>query len=171
MARECQHSKLCYVEQDVSLMVRNETVALPREPVPVCARCNEQSWPDDDADRLLVRAYAVYRLQHGLLQPEEIRQTRCALGLSPDQIDQEAGFKIGVVAGIERGALQTEEYDAVLRRTLGVYRELAVQAPAVVDELRPTSLGVVGGMVSADLGRESSGIAWWTANTRMIYAH
>ncbi len=82
-----------------------------------CPLCQEKAW-DPSLPDPLIAAYDVYRTRHGLLTPEQVHDFRRSLGLT----QQELGLLIGVsyvtLSRYERGALQDQKHNDLLKRAI-----------------------------------------------------
>jgi putative zinc finger/helix-turn-helix YgiT family protein len=79
-----------------------------------CTACGAEFEHDSDPD-WREAAFAIYRQQAGLLQPEEIRGWRQELRLTQDEIAALLGWGEATLGRYEKGALQTEAHDRQLR--------------------------------------------------------
>jgi len=94
--------------------VRGEDTEVETQ-VAVCPECGDDL-SIEELDRLaLEKAFAEYRLRHGLLSPEEIRQIRERYGLSQRAFALVLGWGEITVHRYEAGSLQDPAHDTQLR--------------------------------------------------------
>jgi putative zinc finger/helix-turn-helix YgiT family protein len=79
-----------------------------------CPGCGEE-FDDRSAPDPFEAAYREYRRRHGLLQPEDIVETRKRAGLSTDEAAVALGLPPEILAGYEAGLVQSEEHDRLIR--------------------------------------------------------
>ncbi len=111
----------CLSDQDVDLTIRPETITVRGEPIEVqskaaiCMNCGSEVFDSSMADEILKIAYGVYRKKHGLLSSDEIRQIRESYGLSHRALASLLGWGLVTTQRYERGLIQDEAHDAILR--------------------------------------------------------
>lgn len=121
----CQFMKMfctdCLSEQDVEISTRTETIPVRGEPIEVssrvarCTKCRAEVLDSALADETLRSAYLEYRKKHGLLLPEEMKQIREQYDLSYRAFARLMGWGLVTVQRYERGAVQDQAHDAILR--------------------------------------------------------
>jgi putative zinc finger/helix-turn-helix YgiT family protein len=94
--------------------VRGEDIEVETE-VAVCPECGEDLSIEELDILALEKAFAEYRLRHGLLSPEEIRQIRERYGLSQRAFALVLGWGEITVHRYEAGSLQDPAHDTQLR--------------------------------------------------------
>lgn len=94
--------------------VRGETIEVDAH-VLVCTVCGHTISDPARDEQVLLAVYAAYRERHGLLKPEEIRSLRERYGLSQRSLARLLGWGLITIQRYERGALQDEAHDQVLR--------------------------------------------------------
>lgn len=109
----------CEVEADVfdhesSQVVRGEVVNY-NEQLAICPVCCNAIGDSRVESVNLKRLYAEYRRLHNMLTPEEIKDLRESYGLSLREFSRFLGFGEQTVARYERGALQDNAHDMVIR--------------------------------------------------------
>ena len=111
----------CLLEQDVDFSIRPETISVRGEPIEVqskaaiCRNCGSEVFDSSMADEILKSAYDGYRKKHGLLSSDEIRQIRESYGLSHRALASLLGWGLVTTQRYERGLIQDEAHDAILR--------------------------------------------------------
>ena len=91
------------------------TVTLPRR-VMRCSKCDAQRRAPEQVEGDYFATMAAIRETHGLLTHQEIRRTREALGVTPDEFDQLLGLPSGISKGWEtQRHLQNVAADARIR--------------------------------------------------------
>jgi putative zinc finger/helix-turn-helix YgiT family protein len=111
---------------------RPYTIRIPDLSIPTCRNCGEQTFAVGDDDRIV----AGLRAQIGLLAPEEIRESRCRLGLNQQELAEQLGVAKETISRWETGALiQSRAMDNLLRLFFGseevrrLLRQRFVEAP------------------------------------------
>lgn len=82
-----------------------------------CTACGAEFEHDGDPD-WRVAAFAAYREQAGLLQPEVIRSWRRDIGLSQGEVTALLGWGEATLGRYETGSLQSEAHDRQLRELM-----------------------------------------------------
>jgi len=84
------------------------------EDVALCAICGEEVTEMKMGDAILERAYAVYRLRHGILSPEQIRVLRESTGLSQRGFARLLGWDEVQVNRYETGTILDDAHNSLL---------------------------------------------------------
>lgn len=111
----------CLSDQDIDIKFRPETITVRGEPIEVqskaaiCRNCGSEVLDSSMADEVLKSAYDAYRKKHGLLSSDEIRQIRKSYGLSHRALASLLGWGLVTTQRYERGLIQDEAHDAILR--------------------------------------------------------
>ncbi len=111
----------CGTDRELREEARRETYKVRGEEitvdavVPVCPVCGEDVSIADRDDGILDRVYREYRRRKGLLQPEEIVELRERYGLSQRGLSRLMGWGQITVQRYEKGNLQDNAHDALLR--------------------------------------------------------
>lgn len=104
----------CEKEVDFNVVLRQETYPVKAEPITVeahvcvCTECRQDVWMPEFDDNNLREAYNIYRKNHGLLLPEEIKKIRESYGLSQVAFARILGFGDKTIARYENGSIQDE---------------------------------------------------------------
>jgi putative zinc finger/helix-turn-helix YgiT family protein len=78
-----------------------------------CSECGEEfDYPGPDP---LEKAYAEYRRRKGMIQPDQIKETRASYGLTQKELSSLLGWGGATLSRYENGALQDEAHDTSLR--------------------------------------------------------
>lgn len=110
----------CEKESKIEFIRAKERIEVRGEPVDVeteyskCTECGEEFENTRGYDALEV-AYRAYRMRHGMLQPEQIRDWRKKLNLTQKELSSLLGWGGATLSRYENGALQDEAHDKVLR--------------------------------------------------------
>ena len=80
-----------------------------------CEACNEEYMDMGTANDPFVSAYAIYRKNHNLLQPEEIKDIRRKYGLTQGEFGGLLGWGGATLSRYENGALQDKTHDNQLK--------------------------------------------------------
>ena len=109
-----QYCPVCDCERDVKIIRKEETYSVKGELITIeanvctCAQCHEEIMSFEyDSDNLR-RAYEKYRMNHGLLQPEEIKKIREQYDVSQVTFARIIGVGDKTIARYENGSLQDE---------------------------------------------------------------
>ncbi|MGI6544367.1 MAG: type II TA system antitoxin MqsA family protein [Limnochordia bacterium] len=111
----------CDSEEKVRVIERPETIEVRREPidvraqVAVCELCGEDVFCEQLDDATLEKAYDIYRKQHRLLSPEEIKDIRTKYGLSQRAFARLLGWGEATISRYEAGALPDKGHSLRLR--------------------------------------------------------
>ena len=94
--------------------VKGEDIAV-RARVRICARCNEEISDEQLDDLTLQAAYDVYRTNHRIISPAEIKALRESYGLSQRGLGALLGWGPITIHRYEAGNLPDESHNRVLR--------------------------------------------------------
>ena len=83
--------------------------------VEVCTECGQDLYDEASDDDLVTRAYAAYRVEKGLLGPDEIVAIRNRYQLSQKSLATLLGMSEATINRYENGALQDDTHDSALR--------------------------------------------------------
>lgn len=112
----CDEFRSSHIEEgEHTFNVRGEPVTV-RGPVRICDVCGNIMGDGELDGALLISAYNEYRRRHGLLMPDEIRAIRERYSLSQEAAAKLLGWEPQTFIRYERGALQKNEHDKLLRR-------------------------------------------------------
>ncbi|HST62850.1 MAG TPA: type II toxin-antitoxin system MqsA family antitoxin [Longimicrobium sp.] len=92
-----------------------------------CARCGEEYYEGEMADRPFRRAAAVIRAEDGLLGPDEIVAIRAKYGLSQAALEQLIGAGEKTVVRWEKGTVAQNKTADTLLRVLGDHPEVVAR--------------------------------------------
>ncbi len=110
----------CEKETKVVRIQTKERVEIRGEPIDVeieyskCTECGEEFENTRNHDALDT-AYREYRVRHGMLQPEQIRDWRKSMGFTQKELSALLGWGDVTLSRYENGALQDEAHDKILR--------------------------------------------------------
>jgi putative zinc finger/helix-turn-helix YgiT family protein len=105
---------------DPEIVSRLETLAVKSESVTVharvavCPACSTELSNETLDDETLAAAFAVYRVRHGLLQPDEIREIRLKYSLGQKAFSKLLGWGEITLHRYESGSLQNSSQNTVL---------------------------------------------------------
>ena len=111
----------CGAEREFTTRTRDETYEVRGESfttpvtVAICAVCEKALYDQSRDSQLLIGVYNLYRKAHDLLLPEQIREIRGKYGLSQKAFATLLGMSEATVNRYERGALQEETHDNLMR--------------------------------------------------------
>ena len=114
----------CAGEGTVHLVSTTEARIVNKETfdVPVdyfaCGRCGE-SFQTLDMEDSLVKARALYRARHGMVEPDRLIAWRKSLGLSQVELAAVLGWGVATVSRYENGKLQSDAHDKAMRMAMG----------------------------------------------------
>lgn len=94
--------------------VRGEPIEIEAE-VATCQKCGEKIFDEERDSRNLEKAYSLYRKEHNLLTPDEIRKMREKYGLSQRALARLLGWGEITIHRYENGAIQDNAHDNLLR--------------------------------------------------------
>jgi len=103
-----------YIQRDETFEVRGDTITVQSN-VPCCTFCGAELLDVESGDETLRKVYAEYRKKHDLLSSEQIRVIRKKYGLSHRTLAKLLGWGPITTQRYERGALQDEAHDSILR--------------------------------------------------------
>lgn len=118
--KERKECPICQEERDLSYGIKQEALRVRDEEIPVKARVyhchagNHYFADLDDEEEKFQNAYREYRKRKGLLQPEEISQTRGKYGLSQKALARLLGWGEITIQRYETGALQDNAHNTLL---------------------------------------------------------
>lgn len=101
------------VEKEV-YNVRGEPIEIEAEVV-ICQKCGKKIFDEERDSRNLEKAYSLYRENHNLLSPDEIRTIREKYGLSQRALSRLMGWGEITVHRYENGAVQDNAHNNLLR--------------------------------------------------------
>src|SRR4030043_1288333 len=111
----------CEKETELELIQKVEDIKVRGEVIKVevkyykCKNCGEEfEDPRSDEDPL-DKAYREYRRRHGMMQPEEILESRKKYGLTQNEMNRLLGWGGATLSRYENGALQDETHEKALR--------------------------------------------------------
>lgn len=132
----------CEEMRKLELIKSIEEIVVRGEPINVeveylrCTVCGSKfNDPESDRDPL-EDAYRIYRLQHGMLQPEKIKELREQYGLNQQELSAILGWGGATLSRYENGALQDDAHETILRLIQEPHNllELVEQKPEVLSE-------------------------------------
>jgi putative zinc finger/helix-turn-helix YgiT family protein len=109
-----KETSLVRVDQDEEIVVRGDPIKT-RVIYDRCQECGAEFHSPDAPQDPLDAAYRLYREQHGMAQPEEIREFRQRVGLTQRELAGLLGWGEATLSRYENGALQDEAHDTALR--------------------------------------------------------
>ena len=89
-----------------------------------CGSCGEEFYSPGQVDAIHAKAAGLARLERGLMEPDDIRQLRFALGLTQSGLDGALGASVGTVGRWERGSVVQPAVADRLMRLLWAHPEL-----------------------------------------------
>lgn len=108
-----KETKINRIRTKENIEVRGKLVEVENE-YSKCTECGEEFENTRDHDALEI-AYREYRVQHGMLLPEQIRDWRKNMGLTQKELNAILGWGGATLSRYENGALQVEAHDKILR--------------------------------------------------------
>ena len=102
----------CGEVSEVEIREEKETYPVKNEQTEIlasltyCRQCGEQIWNESLDENNLKEAYRIYRLKHGLLQPEVIKRIREKYGLSQTSFGKLLGLGEKTIVRYENGSIQ-----------------------------------------------------------------
>jgi len=111
---------ICEKENDLEFIDRVEDIAVRGENIPVrveyfkCLECGSEFEDPQSAYDPLEVAYHEYRIRHGMVQPQEIKQFRERFGLTQLELSNLLGLGGATLSRYENGALQDEAHNTML---------------------------------------------------------
>jgi len=111
----------CEKETEIELIQKDEDIKVRGEVVKVevryykCKNCGEEFEDPRSGEDPLDKAYREYRRRHGMMQPEEILESRKKFGLTQNEMSRLLGWGGATLSRYENGALQDESHEKGLR--------------------------------------------------------
>lgn len=111
----------CEKETELELIQKVEDIKVRGEVIKVevkyykCKSCGEEFEDPRSGEDPLDKAYREYRRRHGMLQPEEILESRKSFGLTQNEMNRLLGWGGATLSRYENGALQDETHEKALR--------------------------------------------------------
>jgi putative zinc finger/helix-turn-helix YgiT family protein len=111
----CDNSdKLELIKGNKEMLIRNKPITIDMEYYK-CPVCGDEFIVPDSKNDPLENAYRLYRAEHGLLLPEEIRSFRFRYGLTQGELAKLLGLGVASISRYETGKLQDEAHDKLIR--------------------------------------------------------
>lgn len=110
-----QETEQVLVNEHQDFCVREETISVPVSYYHCNVCGGDYEPPQTESDDPFDVAYRIYRTRKGFLQPEEIKDYRCKLGLTQKEFSELLGIGIATLNRYENGALQSEAHDNIIR--------------------------------------------------------
>lgn len=134
---------ICESKSNAELIKKREVLNIRGEDIEVevevyrCSECREEILGSNSTDPF-EQAYRVYRKNHCLLQPEEIKTIRKKYGLTQNELSKILGWGLATLSRYENGALQDEAHDKILRLIDDPSNllKLILKSPQVFDDER-----------------------------------
>lgn len=111
----------CEKETEIELIQKDEDIKVRGEVVKVevkyykCKNCGGEFEDPRSGEDPLDKAYREYRRRHGMMQPEEILESRKKFGLTQNEMIRLLGWGGATLSRYENGALQDETHEKALR--------------------------------------------------------
>ena len=111
----------CEKRTELDLIQKVEDIEVCGEVIKVkvryykCKSCREEFENPRSSDDLLDKAYKEHRRRHGMMQPEEILESRKKFGLTRNEMSRLLGWGRATLSRYENGALQDETHEKALR--------------------------------------------------------
>jgi putative zinc finger/helix-turn-helix YgiT family protein len=111
----------CEKETELELIQKVEDIKVRGEVIKVevryykCKNCGEEFEDPRSGEDPLDKAYREYRRRHGMMQPEEILESRKRFGLTQNEMNRLLGWGGATLSRYENGALQDETHEKALR--------------------------------------------------------
>lgn len=111
----------CDEKTEIETITKEEVIYVRKEPVKVelqccrCTQCGDEVFDSNLNQDPIDLAFRIYRRNHGLLQPEEIRDWRKAYRLTQGELAKLLGLGTATISRYENGTLQDESHDGLLR--------------------------------------------------------
>lgn len=139
---------VCEKETDLEIIRKKETIKVRGEAIPVqlqlfkCTNCEDEFMDPRSPSDPLDMAFREYRRQHGMLQPEEIREFRKRYGLTQGELSQLLGWGAATLSRYENGALQDDTHEKALRLAIEPKNLLTLikQTPDAINETKKKRL-------------------------------
>ena len=104
----CNKEVSYYVKREIETYpVKNDQISIMAS-IACCENCDEKLWNAELDSNNLKSAYRVYRSNHKLLQPEEIREIREKYEISQTVFARILGFGDKTITRYENGSIQDE---------------------------------------------------------------
>jgi putative zinc finger/helix-turn-helix YgiT family protein len=128
------------IRESTTIVVRGEEFRVTEE-FYQCPNCGK-AFTSSLGHSALDEAYRKYRLRHGMLLPENIRQWREGYGLTQTELSQLLDWEGPTLSWYESGALQEEVHDKLLQslRQPWILLQLIDNHPAVLNEVKRNQL-------------------------------
>jgi putative zinc finger/helix-turn-helix YgiT family protein len=111
----CDNSnELELIKGTKEVLIRNKPITIDMEYYK-CSACGEEFIVPDSENDPLENAYRLYRAEHDMLQPEEIRSFRFKYGLTQGELAKLLGLGVASISRYETGKLQDEAHDKLIR--------------------------------------------------------
>jgi putative zinc finger/helix-turn-helix YgiT family protein len=111
----------CEKETELELIQKVEDIKVRDEVIKVevryykCKNCGEEFEDPRSGEDPLDKAYREYRRRHGMMQPEQILESRKKFGLTQNEMNHLLGWGGATLSRYENGALQDETHEKALR--------------------------------------------------------
>lgn len=125
-------SELELIKGTKDVLVRGEPINIEME-YHKCSDCGEEFIVPNPKKDPLESAYRLYRAEHDMLQPEEIRGFRFKYKLTQGELAKLLGLGVASISRYETGKLQDEAHDKLIRLAMD---------PATLQELINNSVDV-----------------------------
>lgn len=128
------------VERQETFNVRGEKISAKVE-VYLCKACKSE-FENTRSPDALESAYRTYREQHGMLQPEAIRDWRKSYGLTQRELNTLLGWGGATLSRYENGALQDEAHEKIMRLAMEPHNLLKLirETPEALEESKRNRL-------------------------------
>jgi putative zinc finger/helix-turn-helix YgiT family protein len=111
----CDNSdELELIKGEKEFLIRNKPITVDMEYYK-CSACGDEFIVPDSENDPLENAYRLYRAEHGLLLPEEIRGFRLKYGLTQGELAKLLGLGVASISRYEKGKIQDESHDKLIR--------------------------------------------------------
>ena len=116
MNKKCHHSNTSIITKEETYSVKGRDIKIIAN-VRVCDDCKQELFDTElDAENIKL-IYNTYRKEVGLLTSEDIKSIRNNLGISQETLDNLLLANVGSIKRYERGSIQSNIFDALLRLT------------------------------------------------------
>jgi putative zinc finger/helix-turn-helix YgiT family protein len=124
-----------FIQKEEDIIVRGEPITVKVEYLK-CTECGTEFNDPSSQKDPLDTAYREYRQQHGMLQPERIKDLREKYGLNQQELSSLLGWGGATLSRYENGALQDDAHETILRLIQEPHNllELIEQKPEAVGE-------------------------------------
>ncbi len=138
----------CEKKTELEVITKEEVIKVRKEPTKVeiqfcrCTQCGDEVFDPNLNQDPVDLAYRAYRRNHGLLQPEEIKDWRKAHKLTQGELAKLLGLGKATISRYENGTLQDEPHEKLLRLAMDPANllKLIYKSENVFTELRKKSL-------------------------------